>query len=107
MNSSSAKEARLVARASVEVQELIKAAAELSGATISQFIIEAATTRAHNLIEKTRSIRLSLEGANNLFEALDNPPAPNQRLLDAASKFKKRGFHFVNHNNVRKEGSQS
>lgn len=96
MSSVSSKEARLVARASVEVQELIKCAADLSGATISQFIIEAATAKANSVIERMRSIQLSLEGANNIFDALENPPAPNQALLDAADRYKKnRGFYIA------------
>lgn len=89
MTSVVAKETRLVARASSDVQELIKYAADLSGATISQFIIEAATAKANSIIETTKNIHLSLEGANNIFDALDNPPAPNNALLAAANRYKK------------------
>jgi uncharacterized protein (DUF1778 family) len=102
MNSVSAKETRLVARASADVQALIKRAAELSGATISQFMIEAATAKANLVIETVKNIQLTLEGSNNIFNALENPPAPNQALLEAASRFKhNKGFDFVGDSNIR------
>lgn len=102
MSSVLAKEARLVARASVEVQELIKCAADLSGATLSQFIIEAATAKANSVIEKAKNIQLSLEGANNIFNALESPPAPNQALLEAAKRMKhKKGFYVAGDANAR------
>lgn len=102
MNSVTAKEARLVARASTDVQELIKYAADLSGATISQFIIEAATAKANSVIEKVKKIQLSIEDANNIFNALENPPAPNQALLTAATRFKhNRGFYFAGDSNTK------
>ena len=102
MNSVTAKEARLVARASTDVQELIKYAADLSGATISQFIIEAATAKANSVIEKVKNIQLSLEDANNIFTALENPPAPNQALLAAANRLKhNKGFYFAGDANTK------
>jgi uncharacterized protein (DUF1778 family) len=91
-----AKEARLVARASADVQELIKCAAELSGATISQFIVDAAVTKANALIESMNSIKLSLESANALFDALENPPAPNSTLLAAADRYKRKREIYEN-----------
>jgi len=96
------KETRLVARVSQDVQELIKHAADMSGATLSQFIVEAATAKANTIVEQTRAIRLTLEGANRVFDALENPPNPNTELLAAAKKFKDHGG-FYNEN----EGSNS
>ncbi len=91
-----AKEARLVARASADVQELIKCAAELSGATISQFILDAAVTKANALIDSMNSIKLSLQSANALFDALENPPAPNSSLLAAADRYKSKRENYEN-----------
>jgi len=95
MNSVAPKEARLVARTSVEMQELIKYAANLSGTTLSQFIIEAAAAKAESVIEKSRTITLTLEGANNVFDALEKPPAPNKALLDAANRYKQKGGFYA------------
>ena len=91
------KEVRLVARVSQDVQELVKNAAEMSGATLSQFIVDAVTAKATMVIEQARTIRLTLDGADRVFGALDNPPAPNKKLLAAARRMKERkGFYYDN-----------
>lgn len=82
------KEARLVARASEEVQEIIQRAADYSGASISQFLIESAMERARDIITKTEALQLSMQGADALFEALENPPKANSKLLKAAKEYK-------------------
>ena len=73
---------RLVARAPKEIQEIITNAAELSGASMSQFMVDAALDKAKEVVERSRLLTLSMEGANRFFEALDNPPEI-QHLDDA------------------------
>lgn len=73
---------RLVARAPKDVQEIITNAAELSGASMSQFMIDAALDKAKEVVERSRLLMLSMEGTNRFFEALDNPPKI-QHLDDA------------------------
>ena len=82
------KETRLVARTSAEIQEIIQRAADYSGATLSQFLIEAAMERARNVIERTETLTLSIAGADALFAALENPPKANNKLLKAAQHYK-------------------
>ncbi|MBQ0753345.1 MAG: DUF1778 domain-containing protein [Gammaproteobacteria bacterium] len=82
------KETRLVARASTEVQEIIQRAADYSGATLSQFLIQAAMEKARNVIERTQTLHLSMAGADALFSALENPPKANKKLLKAAMHYK-------------------
>lgn len=82
------KETRLVARTSIEIQEMIQRAADYSGSTLSQFLIEAAVERASNVIERIETLRLSMSGADALFAALENPPKANSKLLDAARHYK-------------------
>ena len=49
------------------------------------------------VIEQARTIRLTLEGADRVFDALDNPPAPNRKLLAAARRMKEqKGFYDAN-----------
>ncbi len=94
MSPVASKEVRLVARVSRDVQELVKNAAQMSGATLSQFVVEAVTAKATMVIEQARTIRLTLDGADRVFEALDNPPAPNRKLLVAARRIKdQKGFY--------------
>ena len=82
------KEARLVARASTEIQEIIQRAADYSGSTVSQFLIESAMAKARSVIEQTESLRLSRAGADALFAALENPPKANAKLVKAARHYK-------------------
>lgn len=82
------KETRLVARTSVEIQETIQRAADYSGATLSQFLIESAMERARNVIERTETLHLSMAGADALFAALENPPKANSKLIKAARRYK-------------------
>ena len=81
------KETRLVARTSAEIQEIIQRAADYSGATLSQFLIESAMERARNVIERTETLSLSMAGADALFAALENSPKANNKLLKAAQHY--------------------
>ena len=82
------KETRLVARTSTEIQEIIQRAADYSGATLSQFLIDSAMEKARDVIERTETLHLSMAGADALFEALDNSPKANAKLLNAAQRYK-------------------
>ncbi len=82
------KETRLVARTTTEIQEIIQRAADYSGATLSQFLIESAMERAHDVIERTETLHLSMSGADALYAALDNPPKAHSKLLKAAQHYK-------------------
>ncbi|NOX09266.1 MAG: DUF1778 domain-containing protein [Gammaproteobacteria bacterium] len=82
------KDTRLVARTSSEIQEIIQRAADYSGATLSQFLIDSAMEKARNVIERTETLHLSMAGADALFAALENPPKTNNKLLKAARHYK-------------------
>jgi len=82
------KETRLVARTSNEIQEFIQRAADYSGATVSQFLIDSAMEKARKIIERTETLKLSMAGADALLSALENPTKTNNKLLKAASRYK-------------------
>jgi uncharacterized protein (DUF1778 family) len=82
------KETRLVARTSAEIQEIIQRAADYSGATLSQFLVDSAMEKARNVIERTETLHLSMTGADALFNALENPPKASTKLLNAAEHYK-------------------
>ena len=82
------KDTRLVARTSTEIQKIIQRAADYSGATLSQFLIESAMEKAVNVIERAETLHLSMTGADALFAALENPPKANSKLLKAAKHYK-------------------
>jgi len=76
---------RLVARVPARARETIQAAAELQGASLNQFVIEAAHQKALELLEQASFIRLNAEQTRCVFDLLDKPPKPNRALLAAKS----------------------
>jgi uncharacterized protein (DUF1778 family) len=82
------KNTRLVARTSEKTQGIIQRAADYSGASISQFLIESAMEKALAVIEKTEVLHLSMASSDRLFHALDNPPKVNSKLLSAANDYR-------------------
>jgi uncharacterized protein (DUF1778 family) len=87
MNESS-NNARVTARIPVTVKETLQKAADLSGATLNQFLIQAAIKEAHQILEAERSIVISERDAQTIFELLENPPEPNEKLTAAINKHK-------------------
>jgi uncharacterized protein (DUF1778 family) len=81
------KDTRLVACVSQEVQELINNAVEISGATISQFLVDAATAKALDVISQAQTVKLSMAGAAKVFDAIESPPEPNKKLMVAAKRY--------------------
>ena len=88
VTSTERKATRLVARTSVEIQEIIQRAADYSGSTLSQFIVESAMERARSVIDRTETLHLSMNGAKALVSALENPPKVNAKLLRATKHYK-------------------
>lgn len=86
---------RVTARMPVEVKETLEKAANLSGATLNQFLVQAALKEAHQILESQRIINLSETDAQMVFELLENPPSPNKHLTAAASLH--RDFFSENH----------
>ncbi|MES9882023.1 MAG: DUF1778 domain-containing protein [Sedimenticola sp.] len=86
-------EARLSARVPARVKEMIKMAAELSGATETQFMAQAAYHAAQQVIEQERIVRLSDADTVAFMDMLDAPPAPNQVLRAAAKTYKNSGLN--------------
>ena len=81
MRSAAAKKTRLVARIPPNVRKTIQAAAELQGASLNQFMVQAAYREAQEILERETVIRLNREQSRRFFELLDNPPEPNAALL--------------------------
>ena len=74
------KTERIVARISPHVYDIITKAAQISGSTINQFIAQSAYEKAQMMIKEENIIRLVLEDAEQFFDKLENPPAPNKNL---------------------------
>jgi len=82
---------RISARVPKHAYQALTHAAEISGATLNQFLVQAALEKAQIIIEKNRTIKLSTRSAKVFFDALENPPKPKGRLK-RAMKFYKESF---------------
>jgi uncharacterized protein (DUF1778 family) len=81
--------ARLNTRLPVRAHLRIEEAAELSGATINQFVVQAALEKAERVIERERLTVLSARDARRLLELLDAPPALNAKLKRGLEQYRK------------------
>lgn len=77
------KKDRISAQVPKPVRATLEEAAALSGATLNQFVVQAALKEAYAVLERDRVIRLSRRDAEVFFKALEKPPAPNTRLKKA------------------------
>jgi uncharacterized protein (DUF1778 family) len=79
---------RISARISPQVFEKLTQAAELSGATLNQFIVRSAWEKAQEIIEKERVIKMTSRSAKFFFEAIEHPPEPTRKLKKAVRQYK-------------------
>jgi uncharacterized protein (DUF1778 family) len=88
MAQEASRTARIEARIAPEVLAVVKRAAEISGRSLSDFIVAAAQEAARRTIEEAQIVRLSLEDQRAFAEAIINPPAPSEGLDHAAEAYR-------------------
>lgn len=81
---------RISARVPLHVVEVLELAAGMVGSTLNQFVTQAALEKAEKIVESERKIQLSEASTALFFSLLDNPPAPNQALMDAVERYQAR-----------------
>jgi uncharacterized protein (DUF1778 family) len=81
---------RITVRVPQDVQGTLEQAAELQGATLNQFVAQAALSEARRIIERDRVIYLSSVDAAFLLKLLEKPPAANARLRRAFRAYRER-----------------
>ena len=79
---------RVSARVTPKVYETLAQAAELSGATLNQFIVQSAYEKAQEVIEKERFIKMTARSASAFFETLEHPPEPTKKLKKAVKLYR-------------------
>jgi uncharacterized protein (DUF1778 family) len=79
---------RISARVPKHAYQALTHAAEISGATLNQFLVQAALEKAQIIIEKNRTIKLSTRSAKVFFDAIENPPKPKGKLKRAMKIYK-------------------
>ena len=82
--------ARFDARLSKEKKIIIEKAARLGGyRNLSDFVVSTVYERAQMIIQKSETILASQRDSEIFFNALVNPPEPNEALVSAARQYKK------------------
>jgi uncharacterized protein (DUF1778 family) len=89
MGTSIAKQDRIGARVPHEVYETLCRAAELTGSTVNQFLVQSALKEAQVVIEKEEVIRLSPRDWSWLLDLIENPPEANSKLEAAMKRYDK------------------
>ena len=86
MTSALPNDSRVTARLPQAVKDTLQKAADLTGASLNQFIVQAAVKEAQNVIEQSQIIHLPCQEADRIFELVENPPEHNQRLKQAIQR---------------------
>jgi uncharacterized protein (DUF1778 family) len=64
---------RINMRVSDRQENILRAAAELSGETLTGFVLSVATERAQDVVERSQRIKVSTEAFERFVSALDGP----------------------------------
>ncbi len=81
---------RITARVSQPIATKLQMAADLVGATLNQFLVQAAVEKADKIIDHERAIHFNQKDAALFIQMLDNPPPPNAALKRAFERRKKK-----------------
>ena len=76
---------RLEARIAPATLAMVKRAAEATGRSVSDFVVEAAREAAERELRESAVIRLAAEEQRRFVELLLSPPKPNAALKRAAA----------------------
>ncbi|WP_050462939.1 type II toxin-antitoxin system TacA family antitoxin [Herbaspirillum autotrophicum] len=74
---------RITARVSQPIATKLQVAADLTGATLNQFLVQAAVEKADKIIDHEQTIRFSRDDAALFMKMLDNPAQSNAALAKA------------------------
>ncbi len=77
---------RLTTRITEHVQDTLQAAADLVGATLNQFVVQAALEKAERVIESETTLLLTRREALRVFELTQAPPVRNEQFLQAQAR---------------------
>lgn len=80
---------RLTTRITDHAQEKLQMAANLVGATLNQFIVQAALEKADQVIESETTMILTRRESLRVLELIENPPPPNAKFLQAQDRYQR------------------
>lgn len=77
---------RLTTRITEHVQDTLQAAADLVGATLNQFVVQAALEKAERVIESETTLLVTRREALRVFELTQASPVRNEQFLRAQAR---------------------
>ncbi len=80
---------RLEARISADKKNILRNAAELSGRTLTDFVVHSAYEAAVRVIQEYQQLHLTTIDRNIFIQALFTPPKATNSLLNAVERYKK------------------
>jgi uncharacterized protein (DUF1778 family) len=86
MATATTKRERLEARITAEQKELFQRAADLSGRSLTDFVVASVQEAAQEVVRRHDVIVLSPRDSLRFVDALLDPPEPNERLRAAARR---------------------
>jgi uncharacterized protein (DUF1778 family) len=92
---------RISARCAKAQQDTIDTAAALTGASINQFVLQAALEKAEQVIERERRIAASGQDAAMIMAMLENPPEPNAALASLLQDYREKVENGQLHSSAR------
>ena len=84
------KSERVNLRLNATAKRRIEQAASFEGKTVSGFIVSSALENAEKAIQKHETMALDRRDAKRFFDAIVNPPSPNDKLRTALGEHGKR-----------------
>ena len=90
MNAPENLEQRITNRVPKAIALKLQEAAELTGATMNQFMIQASLEKAEKIIDREKTIQFSKADAAMIIKMLDNPSKPNAALVRAFERYQQR-----------------
>ena len=90
VQTSTARSERMNLRLSQTAKRRIEQAASVEGKTVSAFIVSSALANAERTIDRHETLTLARDNALRFFEALADPPPPNDRLRAALEEHDRR-----------------
>ena len=79
----------LTTRITDHVHEKLQVATDLVGATLNQFVVQAALEKADKVIESESTIVLTRRESLRLLELSVNPPSRNEKFLEAQARYQR------------------
>ncbi|MCY3768250.1 MAG: DUF1778 domain-containing protein [Gammaproteobacteria bacterium] len=90
VQTSTAHNERINLRLSETAKRRIEQAASVEGKTVSAFIVSSALESADRTAHRHETVTLAREDAARFFDALSDPPPPNDRLRAALAEHARR-----------------